>query len=164
MENNWDLTAGGTDWDTRYFDASILGGSAFWNDLQSELSDGSGVILLIAWFAGAPAGYETPDGYAPNVQPESALGHAVTMTGFNTDLPTHTLSINDPANNASSLHNWPGEGAAYAVTVNSFDISITLAGSGATIYGAVVTNIPGPGALSLLALSGMLAAPLRRRR
>lgn len=164
LENNWDLAAGGTDWNTQYLDANILGGSTFWNNLQTEISNGSGVILLIAWFGGAPAGYETPDGYTPGVLQTSTLGHAVTMTGFDTTSPTNTLSINDPANNGGGAHNWPGEGAAYGVTINPSDISIILGGSGATIYGAVVTNIPGPGALTLLALSGLIAASSGRRR
>ena len=161
LEDNWDSTPAGTDWTTTYHDAAALTGAGFWTLLQNEIANGSGVILLIAWTGVVPIGYDVPEDYAAGIGANDAMGHAVTMTGFNTNA-SPIMHINDPANNGG-IHNFPGEGAAFSVTVDPTSLLITLGGQTATIYGAVTTNIPGPGALSLLALGGLIAASSRRR-
>ncbi|MCZ6834164.1 MAG: hypothetical protein O7G85_00165 [Planctomycetota bacterium] len=161
LEDNYDATPGGTNWTTDYHDAAGLTGSGFWALLQNEIANGSGIILLIAWTGGIPGGYDVPEDYSAGISATSAMGHAVTMTGFDTNI-TPFMHINDPANNGGSAHNFGGEGAAYGVTINPTSLGITLSGSNATIYGAVITNIPTPGAMSLLGLAGLFT--LRRRR
>lgn len=163
MENNWDATNGGTDWTTTYHSAAALGGTAFWNLLVSEITNGNPTILLIDWAGGAPGGYDLPDEGTGSTA-GSAISHAVTMTGFNTNNPlVPIMNINDPANNGGGVHAFGGEGAAYVLTVNTFDLMFTLGGSTAIVYGAVTTNIPSPGAFALLLLSGCVGSRRRRR-
>lgn len=168
LENRWDNTFGGSDWNTVYLESQSLtgGGTEFWGQLQTEISNGSGVILLIAWIGvSPPEGYDLPDGYDGSTTASSALGHAVTMNGYNTDLITPTMTIRDPANNGGGSHTFSPTLSADTFQVNvsgTSDITIDYGGGSiATIYGAVFTNIPSPGALSLLLVSGLLA---RRRR
>lgn len=164
MENNWDATVGGTDWTTTYHSAAAMGGAAFWNLLVSEITNGNPAILLIDWAAGAPGGYDLPDEGTGNTA-GSAISHAVTMTGFNNNVPSvPIMNINDPANNGGGAHAFGGEGAAYVVTVNAGNITFSIGGSTARVYGAVTTNIPAPGAAALLLLSGLVGGTRRRRR
>ena len=82
------------------------------------------------------------------------------MVGFDTTT-IDEVAINDPGNNAGA-HTWGGETAFYAVTTNANDLTITLGGSQATIYGAVITT-PAPGAGVLLGLAALLSFRRRRR-
>jgi hypothetical protein len=164
FEDNWDGIAGGLDWITTYHDAAMLGGSTFWNILQSEINAGSGIILTIAWPFGVPSQpWDTPKNYFPNIGPNAFLGHAVTMTGYDNDPLNPKLIMNDPANN-SGVHNWPGESASYAVNIGLSDLSFTITpGDLASVYGAVIIRpIPGPGGLAVIAVGVVIGA--RRRR
>ncbi|MHC4447528.1 MAG: hypothetical protein ACYSXF_07095, partial [Planctomycetota bacterium] len=93
MENHWDGMVGGNDWSTLWWPANQplgggIGGPAFWALLQNEISQGSGIVLAIQWFPPANPVYETPNGYMPEWGPNTAMGHAVTMVGYD----------NNPAN------------------------------------------------------------------
>lgn len=182
LEDRWDGTPGGADWTTDLIlsdpAASGPGGMGFWNELQTRLSAGHGVILLIHWLGALPNTnvYNVPgfgqgdEGYQellsdPNllIDPNLAIGHAVTMTGF--DALTQELFINDPADNmpigVQDNHNWSNQNLLSPVTINANNISIPLGGTTATIYGAVTTLIPAPGAGAILALA-FLAGGRRR--
>ncbi|MCK4873006.1 MAG: hypothetical protein KAS72_09800 [Phycisphaerales bacterium] len=168
MEDNWDGVVGGADWITAYIPTNPAqggpGGPAFWAILQNEINLGSGIILTIAWMNGNPTdpAYDIPEDYMPDTDPYGSIGHAVTMVGYNTDAVPSQLAINDPANNAG-VHNWGGETAWYNINVGANNLTIgNLGGVQATIYGAVITNIPAPGTAVLLALG--VATAWRRRR
>lgn len=124
-----------------------VGGPAFLNTLQSELSGGAGIVLAIHWPGGPPPpgdeyDYDLPDPYdSDNNSEEGAMGHAVTMVGY--DDPAFTLDVNDPANNligGVAVHNLPpAVPDTYNIVVlpNRIDFSTgQIAGS---IYGAVIT-------------------------
>ena len=79
----------------------------------------------------------------------------------------HTITINDPANNnppsPGGMHDPFGEYASHMVTVNPNDLSISLNGGNARIYGAVVTSaIPEPSCIAACFL--LLGFGLFRRR
>ena len=142
-----------------------VGGPAFWNTLQNQLSGGSGILLAMHWQGGiAPGGYETPDPYNPSdFDEDTGIGHAVTMVGYDVSLAIPTLDIHDPANNPPGMagtktHVWPPVAAdTYGVTVNATDLTIVVGPATGVIYGAVITNpVPEPATLGLLA-SGLLA-------
>jgi hypothetical protein len=166
LEDNWDATVGGNDWNTIYISPGGpggMGGATFWQTLQNETDAGSGIVLCIAWQQGVPgAPYDVPDPYSGSDSPESAIGHAVVMVGYNTNGAIPIVSINDPANNAG-IHNWAGEYANYNLGVGANSLTIQLGGVQGTIYGAVITNIPSPGALALLGLAGLFGKSRRRR-
>ncbi|HHN78058.1 MAG TPA: hypothetical protein ENK11_05210 [Phycisphaerales bacterium] len=165
LEDTWDLTPGGADWDTFYRDAAAEGGTAFWQNIQNDISNMSGVILIIGWDPNAlptAEGYDLPDGYDGSTGLNAAIGHAVTMTGFST-IGGASLSVNDPANN-SGAHNWAGENASFGVNVRASDLELLSPMGGTTAYvvGAVVTNIvPAPAPVFLF---GMMCAAGARRR
>ncbi|MFG0252708.1 MAG: C39 family peptidase, partial [Phycisphaerales bacterium JB038] len=167
LENNWDSVNGGNAWNTLYLPSNPFwggpGGAAFWSILQTEIDNGSGVILAIAWMQGNPTdpAYDTPDDYIPDEYPDAAMGHAVVLVGYDNDAVNPRLQLNDPANNAG-MHNWAGEYAWYNVNVGANYLTLNnLGGVQATIYGAIITNIPAPATAALLA-AGM-ACLLRRR-
>jgi hypothetical protein len=167
MENNWDNIMGGAHWSTAFWPSNPafggVGGAGLWAILQNEINQGSGVVLAIAWFAGSPAGYDTPDAYNPEEDPYAGMGHAVTLVGYDNNPQQFRIQINDPANNALGAHAWGGEYAWYNLTVNPNDLTINIGGFVATVYGAAVTNIPEPGTLALLGVGALVAAGRRRR-
>lgn len=92
------------------------------------------------------------------------MGHAVTMVGYDNNPVNFRIRINDPANNAGGVHNWPGENAWYGLAVNANDLTINLGGNLATIYGATITSlVPAPGVRALLGVAGVLCTSRRRR-
>lgn len=167
LENNWDNTPGGTDWDTFFLPSNPFfggpGGAEFWSILQSEIDNGSGIILAIAWMQGNPVdqAYDVPDDYTPDEYPDASMGHAVVLVGYDSDDQAPRLQINDPANNVG-VHNWNGEYAWYNVNVGPNYLTLNnVGGVQATIYGAIITNIPAPGTLALLC-GGALCVVRRR--
>lgn len=168
LEDSWDQTTGGSDWNTFYRDAATEGGAAFWQNIQNDISNMSGVILIIGWDPNAlptAEGYDLPDGYDGSTGLNAAIGHAVTMTGFST-IGGASLSVDDPANN-SGVHNWAGENAAYTVNVRASDLELLspMGGTTAFVVGAVVTNIiPTPGSVVILGLLGIAGSGRRGAR
>jgi hypothetical protein len=177
-----DGVAGNVTWTTSLLLSAIpaqggVGGAVFWSTLQQAVSNGDGVLLAVGWQQGAPNGYDTPDNYFYDANPENPMGHAFTMVGYdvsNVNPALHTLSVLDPANNplgnaGTEVHVWPALVAdSYAVTVNPGDLSIVVGGVTGTVYAAVITSpIPEPGTAAL-AISGLLALgaafALRKRR
>lgn len=139
-------------------------GQNFLTALELALSNGSGVILAVAWPNGAPGGYEIPDNYDPTNE-NGPMGHALALTGYNN--ANLTISVNDPANNAGSAHNWPGENLVANLIVGANGLpnflGIMVGGVRGDIYGAVITSpVPTPGSGALFVLGATLL--LRRKR
>ena len=172
-----DGVAGNAYWNTYLLLSALppnggVGGPAFWATLQSELASGKGILLAIRWPNGAPGGYDLPENYFPDPYPNSPMGHAVTMVGYDVTQPANLkLSILDPANNpagnaGTQVHVWPAVAPdTYTVIVNPSDLSIGVNNFNATIYAAVITSpVPEPSTLILLGISvmGLLAYAWRR--
>lgn len=164
LEDNWDAISGGTDWNTQYLDSAALGGAGLLTAVDSALAAGDGVILLIAWKGGLPVdpAYQFPDSYDGGTMMGDPIGHAVALTGTLLG-PFPVVEINDPANNAG-VHSFATENMPYDVTLNAFDWTLAppMGGATATVYGAVTTSIPSPGALTMLGLG--LVFVVRRHR
>ncbi len=164
-----DGVAGNVNWTTTTLlraNFAAPSGQNFLTALQAALSNGSGVILAVAWPAGAPGGYETPDPYDPT-NDNGAMGHALALTGYNN--ANLTINVNDPADNLNGVHNWPGQNlmANLIQGPNGLPnfLSINIGGVRGDIYGAVVTTpIPTPaGAIALLGPAAVVAIRRRRR-
>ncbi|MFG0258610.1 MAG: hypothetical protein ACF8GE_11970 [Phycisphaerales bacterium JB043] len=166
LEDNWDSITGGTHWNTQYLDGSTLGGAGLFNAVDNAINAGDGVILLIAWNSGLPTDpvYHTPDGYDGSTGVTDPIGHALALNST-TPGPTNFIGVNDPANNAGT-HSFTAENAPYGLTINAFDwtLNTPMGGATATVYGAVTTSIPTPGAVVLLGCAGLVCGARRRAR
>lgn len=153
---------GNNNWNTTILKAGAMGGANFWKALKGATDASAGVILAIEWKNGVPAGYEVPDNYAPSDESDSAIGHAMTMVGYN----GQTISVLDPANNAGNAHIWPANVVpdTYNVTIAPNDLTILMPDNITlgTIYAAVITT-PEPGTLALLGF-GLIAMGRRKAR
>ncbi|MGA2030970.1 MAG: PEP-CTERM sorting domain-containing protein [Thermoguttaceae bacterium] len=139
-------------------------GANFLSDLQTDLSNGADVILVVAWQNATPpaaGSYTVPSGYDSGVLGSSVIGHAFEMIGY--DSGSNTILVNDPANNAAN--SWGAEATPYNVAANlPANLEFNVQGATAIAYGAVVVNSPEPSTLWLLAASvvGLGAFGLRR--
>jgi hypothetical protein len=161
-----------------------LGGAKFWNALQQNLAGGAGILLAIQWTkdpSGNPiipgSEYDIPNPYDPDdTSEEAAMGHSVTMVGYDVGVIPNAILFHDPANNPlipggfTRSHVWPVVVAdSSGVTVNANDITIMIGPVGfavpAIVYGAVVTNpVPEPCALVMLGMGLAALALLKLRR
>ena len=178
LETN-DPFAGPNSWNTQAVLNTDAGMTAqlLWDYMKDELHKCEDVLVLISWPNGPPVGtsgseyqYDQPDSSAP----PGSIGHAMTMVGFN-DLVAgnESIYVNDPANNLiqpppgggwRARHNWGGEYANYAVSLNNVTntIDFQILGKTASIYGVVTTSpVPEPATLALLTLGWITL--LRRR-
>ena len=161
-----------------------LGGANFWNALQQNLAGGAGILLAIQWTKdqfGNPiipgSEYDIPNPYDPDdTSEEAAMGHSVTMVGYDAAVNPNAILFHDPANNplipnggGTRSHVWPVVVAdSSGVIVNANDITIMIGPVGfavpGIVYGAVVTNpVPEPSAAVLLVIGAMGITALRRR-
>ena len=157
LEDNWDSITGGTHWSTTYLSGASLGGAGLYSAVDSAINNGDGVILLIAWKTGLPIdpNYHLPNGYDGSTGLGDPMGHAVALTSTLPNIAINKfITINDPANNAGT-HSFLTESTSFGVTVNALDwtLNTQMGGAIATIYGAVTTSIPAPGALSVFGLA-----------
>ena len=142
-------------------------GQNFFNTLQTDLSGGADVILVVAWQnAQPPAGgnYQLPNGYDAHEFGSSAIGHAFEMYGY--DANTSKVWLNDPANNGGA-NSWVPEATSYNLAganwPGSFEFNVGNAT--AIAYGAVVVQpTPEPSTLLLLAACGAGLGALGLRR
>jgi hypothetical protein len=162
-----------------------LGGANFWNALQQKLAAGDGILLAIQWTKD-PFGnliipgseYQIPNPYDPNnTGEEAAMGHSLTMVGYDVGVNPNTILFHDPANNplipnggGTRSHVWPAVVAdSSGVTINPNDLTIMIGPQGfavpGIVYGAVVTHpVPEPCALALLGigLAALIVVGVRR--
>jgi len=122
--------------------------AALLGDINSVLTGGGGVILLLQWPLGPPAGYDLPDVLPGGefVEASDNIGHAVAYVGFDDSPVPPTLLetfIHDPGNNGGT-HLWAGDpgttqsGLIYMTGISGLYPEMLVNGAPAALYGAVL--------------------------
>ena len=114
-------------------------GLTLWNAMMDEIYNGAMVMPIISFIAPPMSGAEVLELDIDYQEGMPAMGHMVTMTGYDDAIPE--IQINDPFNNSSHVLSPPEKAASSLQVVHPTSIEITIGPYIAKhIIGAVVLS------------------------